>query len=199
MLTFSLLAVASCAPKPVASTGPQTIRSVDEAQIQGPFVPAGTRFTARLDRTIDTQTSHRGEQFFAVTNEALTDRSGHVVVPAGARIHGRVRSVEGARGSRIRLEFDGVDTLVGYAPLQARIENADSQRYRGAPEYTARPQGWDSFYGPYYGSYPGGVGGGPVPSLYDEVRPREVMLNAGATLQLVLTRPLLAPGTRIVR
>jgi hypothetical protein len=167
---------------------------MDEAQLQGPFVPAGTRFTARLDRTIDTQSTHRGEPFFAVTDEALRDRAGQVIVPAGARIHGRVHSVHGATGNRIRLEFDGIDTLVGYAALQARIDDADSQHYRGAARYSARPQGWDSWYGPYYGSYPGGVGGGPVPYLYDEVRPREVMLPAGATLRLVLTRPLVARG-----
>ena len=192
-------ALGACSTAPVASTGSRRIHTADEASIQGSYVPAGTRFEARLDHGIDTQANHGGDPFTATVVSALSDREGHVIVPAGARIAGRVHSVQGASGSRIRLDFDSIDTVKGRAQLEARIENADSRSYRGPRRYSLQPFGYDSWYGSYYGSYPMPYGGGPSGYIYDTYRPREVQMPSGATISLELTHPLLAPGAAVVR
>ena len=54
-------------------------------------LPAGTRFSVRLDHAISTATSRPGEQFSATLNSpVLVD--GKTVVPAGARVEGYVIS-----------------------------------------------------------------------------------------------------------
>lgn len=208
---IALLSLAvGCVPTPVSSTGPQTVRTAEEAHIQGPFVPAGTAFSIRLDQSLDTLGSGSGQRFTGVVSRSLADRSGNVIVPAGAHVNGHVQSVIGTTGvPRLRLHFEGIETVAGVKPIAVRVSSADLVTYAGPPQVTAAPFGYDSWYGSYYGSYPAPIGGGPVawPSYgygygyggYDVYIPREVHLPAGATIDLVLTRPVLGPNARTIK
>ena len=180
---------------PVTSTASATIHVRDDARVAGPFVPAGTRFTAVMDRALDTIASARGEAFSAVISQPLQARDGGIVVPAGSRITGHVNSIQGVNGPRLQLDFDGVQTVAGFSPIRARVDAASAQRYLGpVVPYGGGPLG-DAWYGtPYYG-----FGGGPSDYLYDAYRPLEVHLPVGAALSLELTRPLLGPGARMLR
>ena len=202
-----LSTIAACMPTPVSSTGPQTIRNAEQARIQGPFAPAGTSFSIRLDQSLDTLSGGSGQRFTAVVARGITARNGQVIVAPGAHVHGYVQSVVGVTGvPRLRLHFDGIETVRGVQPLSVRINSADLMTYAGPPQYAAAPFGYDSWYGSYYGSYPAPIGGGPVPwpsygygYAYDVYIPREVHLQAGAAMDLLLTRPLLGPGAQMPR
>jgi hypothetical protein len=192
-----LVLAAGCTTAPVTSTSGRSIHTSAEARITGPFVAAGTQFTARLDRPLDTMATTRGETFTAVLDQPLVDQNGRAIVPAGARLTGRVDSVMGVNGPRLRLDFQGVQTTAGFAPIEARVDASTAQTYLGPPRYVAQPYGYDSWYGPYYGGYPYPYGGGPSGYVYDEYRPREVHLPAGAVLRLTLTHPLIAPSANV--
>jgi hypothetical protein len=193
----SLLALAvGCTPHLVSSTGPQDIRTADESRIHGSFVGAGTRFTVRMDQPLDSAGSERGARFTAEVTQPLADRAGTVVVPAGARIAGQVTSMRGSSGPRLRLRFETVATTAGDAPLDVRVEQDAARTYEGSLNHPPGPSGYQQ--GPH-GTYERHWGGGPAGYYHETYLPQEVNLPAGATLELVLTRPLLPPGSHIER
>jgi hypothetical protein len=196
---------AGCTSAAVASRGAQRVHTEDNVRVRGRFVPAGQRLTVRLDRPLDTAASRRGERFDATVQQPLFDSSGAVLVPAGAKLHGHLHSVAGTTGERLRLRFEGIDTVLGFAPVSARIDHAAYETYAGAPRIVAEYPAW---YGGSLGAYPYPIGGGPGYGAwnggwgyydYDVYIPREVHLPAGAIMNLTLTRPLLAPGATMVR
>jgi hypothetical protein len=200
-LYVSLAAIAAgCMPAPVASSGSQHVRTAEQANIQGPFVPAGTRFGVRLEQGLDTATSLQGQEFTAVVTEPLTDQQGTALVQAGARVHGRVASVIGSNSvPRLRLHFDGVEAAGGFVPLQVRVASSGYQTYGGPPQWGGPAYGYSAWGASYSGRY----GGGPgyydygVNGYYDVYVPREVRLPAGAIMNLELVRPLLGPSASI--
>jgi hypothetical protein len=203
-LWFPLAALAAgCMPTPVASSGSQTVRTAQQANIQGPFVPAGTRFSAQLDQELDTSSSPHEQAFSAVLQQPLTDSQGQTVVPAGARVHGHLHSVMGSTGvPRLRLSFENVEAAGGVVPIQVRVTSSGYQTYAGRPQWGG--PGYDGYAvwdGPYLGVYGGGPGyygyGYGYGGYYDVYVPREVRLPAGAMLNLELVRPLLGPSAHI--
>jgi hypothetical protein len=176
------------------------VRTAQQEHIQGPYVPAGTRFDAQLEQSLDTSTSQQGERFTAVVQQALTDQQGNVVVPAGAHIHGSVHSVIGTNSvPRLRLRFEGIDAAGGFVPLQARVVASGYQTYPGRPQWGGPNYGYTVWDGPTVWPYGGGPGyySYGVNGYYDVYIPREVRLPEGATLHLQLVRPLLGPGAQI--
>ena len=191
---FVAMAAAGCAA-PVASTGSQRVRPIEHATVQGPIVPAGTRIAVRLEQSLDTMETARGQQFSAVVQEPVADSGGTVIVPAGSRIRGTVHSVAGATGPRLRLRFDGIETTRGFTPLPARNSASNAQLYTGPAEIATAPYYYSGWYG-YRMPYGGGpVNGYVLADGYDVYLPRDVHVPAGGTMELTLTRALVPPGT----
>lgn len=198
--------VSACATSPAVSTGSQRIHTVDSARVQGLHVPAGTRLSIRLGQTIGTTVSTRGDRFTAVVSRPLVDPSGVVVVPSGSHVIGRVTSVQGATGPRLRFDLEQIETRGGAVPIDARVEAASAEIYRGQSQYSMVLVGPDSLLEATHADasrrarvYAGErIGGGPSAYFYRVYRPRQVTLPVGATLDLVLTRPIFAPGTYLL-
>ena len=207
-ISSALLILASaCSTVPAVSTASHRVHSVDNARIQGLHVPAGSTVSVRLTQPIGTTFSAAGEQFTAVVQRPLVDVSGITLVHAGSRITGRISSTVGMTGPRIHLTLDRIESIAGPLPLSARLQSSNAEVYAGQPEYSMVLIGDDSLLAARHAdasqrahTYAGlPIGGGPSGTLYRVYRPREVIVPAGATLDFVLTRPLLAPGTFILR
>jgi len=167
------------------------VRPVDTSRVQGTFGQAGQRFQVSLDQPIDTLESVRRGTFTAHVVSPILGSDGRVLVPAGAAVTGEVRSLGSLETPYIRVRFDTVETVHGAAPLQARLRAADYHEYMG-PWITGYDVGYRSGYA---------WGGGPSYAndwYYVAFRPTEVRLPAGARLDLVLTRPLVPPGSAVL-
>src|SRR5262245_35304142 len=74
----------------------------------GGVLPAETRISANLDKSIDTKTSKNGDQVSAVLGQPVKN-DGRTVLPVGSRLTGHVESVQAAEGQRpgwVRLVFN---------------------------------------------------------------------------------------------
>lgn len=196
-----VLALAGCGGPAIRAVGPQTVRHAAPGTIRGPHVPAGSTLVARLEHSIDTLRSRPGEVFTARVTSALRDREGRVVVPAGARLRGRVSSVGGTLEPELRLRFEWVETTRGLAGLAVAIRSAEHTRYEGPVVYRPQwgPGTWNgTFWTPHepYGSM-GFYGNSPPRFSYAPYQLMGLYLPAGAELRLVLTRPLVPPGTEV--
>lgn len=95
-------------------------------------IPRGATLHATLDQTLGTKMSKAGDTFTATISERLMAQDGSVVVPAGAKVEGRVTATDdsdnAAEPALIRLDFDRIRfngysypfkaTLVQSAPVQ---------------------------------------------------------------------------------
>jgi hypothetical protein len=75
-------------------------------------IPAGARLTATLDQSLGTKVSKAGDTFTATVSQPLNASDGSVVVPAGAKIEGRVTATDDSDNATepalIRLAFDRI-------------------------------------------------------------------------------------------
>jgi len=78
-------------------------------------VPEGTFFLVELRDKLDAKKVKRGKEFDARTLEALEATDGSII-PAGARVKGRVASVD---DNRLMLDFFRIETRRGNVPLVA--------------------------------------------------------------------------------
>lgn len=101
-------------------------------------IPAGAQLTATLDQTLGTGTSKVGDTFTATVATTLRASDGSVVVPAGAKIEGRVTarddSDHAADPALLRLAFDRIRFNGRSYPFSAAI-------VRSNPVQTAEPAG----------------------------------------------------------
>jgi len=88
-------------------------------------IPAGAQLTATLDQTLGTSTSKVGDLFSVTVAQSLRASDGSVVVPAGAKIEGRVTarddSDHAADPALLRLEFDRIQFNGRSYPFSAAI------------------------------------------------------------------------------
>ena len=179
----------------VSTTGSQQIENVSAQDVQGPFVAAGTPLTVSMDTPLDTMSSAAGQSFTATVQTPLRSADGAIIVPQGAKVHGVLASSGTVDHPRLRLDLQSVDTADGSAPIQASVRHASRTDYAGPTEFA--PTGDDPFLYPYDSAawgWWGPMGGGP---LYDSYTPTEIRVPRGASMQLVLTRPLIPPGSAI--
>ena len=87
-------------------------------------IPAGTRFMVELRDKIDATRAKRGKKFEARTLEALQSLDGRIV-PAGAKIKGRVSYAE---GNRLMLNFREIETRHGSIPIVASVLDVRDER-----------------------------------------------------------------------
>jgi hypothetical protein len=198
-LTVAGILLSGCTPD-VATVGPQHVRTLDPARIQGPYVPAGTTVTVRMVDPIDTLHSPPGQPFSATVSAPLRAPDGRLVVPAGASVHGTLVSTGGRLTPWLSLALDRVETVDGPAPISAAVQHAQRGTFPGPAQVVPIPRGdYVGHLYPYdtWATGYGSIGGGPLGFGYDVEYRREVRIPAGGAIELRLTRPLIPPGTSV--
>jgi hypothetical protein len=95
-------------------------------------VPTGTTFAVHLEETLATDQNQVGDPFTARLSDPIVDRSGQVLLPAGATVRGRVTGAE--KSDRvgdtavITLAFESVSFEGKSYPLLATVVEASPER-----------------------------------------------------------------------
>ena len=87
-------------------------------------LPAGLRFDARIVTPIDSDTSAVGDPVEAVLRSPLRDKKKSVIAPAGARLHGRLRTMrwsEPGHYFQIAVQFESMEIAGRNVPLTAEL------------------------------------------------------------------------------
>jgi hypothetical protein len=92
-------------------------------------LPTGATLVARLDQTLGTKESKAGDTFTATVASDLRAQDNSVVIPAGAKIHGRVTATDDSDNAGepalIRLAFDRISFNGQSHPFAAQIVRAN--------------------------------------------------------------------------
>jgi hypothetical protein len=97
-------------------------------------LPPGLHFSWRLMTPIDSDTAAAGDPIEAVLRQPIRNGKGLVVAPAGARLHGRLRSFE----LRSDLRFNGPDSFVIAVQFES-VEIAGKRVPFTATSFSDRP------------------------------------------------------------
>lgn len=115
-------------------------------------LPAGMRFNAHITTPVDTDTAAAGDPIEAVLTAPMHDKKKVVVAPAGARLHGRLRTVKVSTGAfdmlQIGVQFESIEIQGKNVPLSAVFYQPPRAMFVGASSYRmrfAKPD--DSFIG----------------------------------------------------
>lgn len=102
-------------------------------------IPVGATVVATLDQSLGTRISKAGDRFTATVSNALYAQDGSMVIPAGAKIGGRVTALDDSDNATepalIRLAFDNIAfqgstypfaaDIVESHPVESGVSNAD--------------------------------------------------------------------------
>jgi hypothetical protein len=98
-------------------------------------LPAGATMTVSLDQELGTRQSREGDRFSATVTHAIVAQNGETVIPAGARVHGRVIAVQSSsrvgEQAFISLDFDSLTFNGRRHELAARVQETRLEE-RGA-------------------------------------------------------------------
>jgi hypothetical protein len=93
-------------------------------------LPVGATLTATLDQTLGTNVSKAGDSFTATVTSDLRAQDGSVVVPAGAKLEGRVTALDDSDNATdaalIRLAFDRIRINGQAYPFSAMVVQANA-------------------------------------------------------------------------
>jgi hypothetical protein len=105
------------AVEPVMSTG--------VTPVNARTLPSGVDLELTLDQSIGTKHSRVGQEFSATVRNTVHAQNGRVVVPAGAKVYGRVTGLDDSdhpgEAAAIRLDFDRLAFNGRSYPFEARI------------------------------------------------------------------------------
>lgn len=90
----------------------------------GGVIHPGTRLVATLDGPIGTDISRQGDPFYATLQTPVVDDSGYTVIPAGAKLLGRVAELRETRGGDpavVSLEVEAISFADTTRPFAGRI------------------------------------------------------------------------------
>jgi hypothetical protein len=111
---------------PVAPGGTSPVSNIASV-INSPF-PPGLAFDCTIVTPIDSDTAATGDPFEAVLRTSLSDASGKVLAPAGARIHGRMMAFKkhpasaiGKESYEIGMQLRSIDLGGQRVPLAATL------------------------------------------------------------------------------
>lgn len=93
-------------------------------------IPVGATVMATLDQTLGTSISKAGDGFTATVSSDLRAQDGSIVIPAGAKIEGRVTALDDSDNATepalIRLAFDRVRMNGQAYPFSAMVVQANA-------------------------------------------------------------------------
>jgi hypothetical protein len=205
-LVFSVLAlsgaVGGCSRRGPAT--PPGSHEVTIERINGPYVLAGTAFDAELEQPIGTDVNEPGDVFVARVETPLHAPTGQEVVPAGARVIGKVVESLDERDVALALKFEFIETTRGPAPVRATLESAGGYaRVAMAPpvpttETETEPAPWefDALLRPLGAP---AIGGGPPSDPEAPRAPRAVRVPNAGVVRLVLLDRVIPPGVTVER
>jgi len=164
-------------------------------------LPEGTEIVLRLDDSLSSKTARREDRFDATVLRAVRGRErDRVAIPAGARVRGIVRDVEGAqrpsKAGRLDLDFDTLYLDRERLDLRARVVSISEDDRREGPS-TAGKAGIGATLGAILGGVLGGSKGAMIGILVGGTgavagtKGEEVDLPAGTVVRIRLERPLM--------
>ena len=110
------------APAPVANA-PRTVTST---------APAGSVFAVTLNQTLSTRTNSAGDGFTATLQDPIMDSEGHVLIPAGAIVRGRITGVHASgnvtQAGVINLAMESISYGGHSYPLDASVIEAHADK-----------------------------------------------------------------------
>jgi hypothetical protein len=96
----------------VESGGDVAMSSAGVTPVDSRSIPVGARLVATLDQSLGTKGNKAGDAFTATVAQTLYASNGSIVVPAGAKIEGRVTATDDSDNATepalIRLAFDRI-------------------------------------------------------------------------------------------
>ncbi len=182
-------------------------RSQASAAVAGHSLPAGTTIRAALQDSINSRHDSPGRLVMARIREEITDRSGHVVVPADSPVELSIAQLEPAKSrdapdGKLALQVDSIlidgrayhvsaDVQPVLHELRGRGVTAGEAEKVGvgaaAGAVVGRVLSGDA-KGAVIGGVVGAVGGAAVAA---QTASRDVVVKAGTWVVLVLTAPLM--------
>jgi len=118
------------APPPAVS--PPVVEPVRAPRSVTATVPVGATMSLTLDETLSTETNVAGDAFTATLSAPVLDVDGAVLIPAGAKVRGRVTQVQksGRIGETaiLNLAFEAVSFDERTYPLEASVVSANPER-----------------------------------------------------------------------
>lgn len=152
----------------------------------------------RLDEDVGTDLSHTGDRVVAYIATPLVDRAGHVLVPDGARVEGRVTRSENGKGvtpPKLELVFDRLVVDGHPRPIHGVVASADPVlKSPGAdPEIAGRGRYAGALFGMLFMNMPGAVIGYSFGGAWGGTeavakRPASARLPKGSFITLKLLR-----------
>jgi hypothetical protein len=173
-------------------------------------VVPGTTFTVELREPIDSDVAEA--PLSAITVGPVQAAGGATIVKSGAALTGRAIGIPGPTGNSLRLELDSIETIHGPTRLSATLAPRQRGNALRATDVQGPAPGYDALIGPPPAapSRRPEIGGGPpeepTAAPPPEAQPPEperqeppprfppIRLRKGARLDLMLTRPLVAPA-----
>jgi hypothetical protein len=138
ILIAPMLALAGCRGAEIMSddddvqAGPARAATTDE-------LPSGTPVIGTLDENIGTQHSEVGEAFTVTVSQPITTAEGETVVPAGAKIQGRVTALQESKRvgqqAAIKVDFEELRMNGRKYPFEAEVVKADLETKRTDSKY----------------------------------------------------------------
>lgn len=117
-------------PDPVPETVPPPVDPGPEMATA--TVAVGTTLTVSLDETLSTETSQPGDAFTATVQDPIYASDGHVLIPSGATVRGRVVQVQKSdrvgETAMLNLAFEAVSFGEASYPLEASVLSASPER-----------------------------------------------------------------------
>ena len=159
VLAFAALALAACGGHryTTVESGGEIERPV--RPINGTFVPTGTTLEVKLDQTLGTKQSKVGDAFTATVQSTLTAQNGEIVVPAGAKVEGRVTALDDSdhAGDQalIRLDFDRIT-------MNGQSYDLDASIVRAMPQESGRDSRTETIGKAAAGAVAGGIIGAVI-------------------------------------
>jgi hypothetical protein len=105
-------------------------------------LPAGLRFNAHITTPVDTDTAAAGDPIEAVLINPMRDKKKAVIAPAGARLHGRLRTVkwwtDPFDSLQIAAQFESIEVGGRIVPLSAVLSPPPQTVFMGRSFYRMR-------------------------------------------------------------
>jgi hypothetical protein len=99
--------------------------AVSPVPVNARTLPSGTTVEARLDREIGTKNSRVGDRFTATVDNAVVAQNGATVVPAGAKLYGKVTGLHTSQRAgdqaAIRVDFERLEFNGQSHPFEAKV------------------------------------------------------------------------------
>jgi hypothetical protein len=184
LVLAALLAGTACGG--ASSSERSSTASAPHEFVSGPHVPTGTAVHVRLMQPLDLSSSTEGASIAATLEDDLRTPEGTILVRSGAALRGHV--AWSARTGRVLLRNAQVDSPVGPIDIHAALVGA------GQPDATTPAASFHNA-APDAPRTTSPLARQAGPTQNETPRGR---LPSDTLLTLQLTRPLLAPGSRVL-